>query len=198
MLLDLAVHHVELALPSTGERVLKWAILPHPTREGIDAKVHDEQGRADTARYFMKFLGCSGQSSEKVQALGLLEALPFVAETCHPGMVFQPVVMQVLDKLEDEPLITPEVVLRKVEESGGLPNFKESVFRASLEDHKAADLKIPGKTLARTRVEYRLTNGITIRGPRAAVESLVQVRKLEAGGFEFLIQTPSFKKKYVG
>lgn len=198
LLLDLAVHHVEMTLPSASERVLKWAVLPHPSRRGIDAKVRDEQGRADTARYFMDFLGVAELATEKEQTYGLLDALPEVVEACHPGLVYQPILQGVLADLEQELVITPEVVVHKVKENGQLPNFKEAAFTASLEEHGAAGLNIPGKALSATKIEYRLSNGITIRGPRAAVESMVKITKREDGSIEFTIQAPSYERKYGG
>jgi len=99
--------------------------------------------------------------------------------------------------LKEEEVISPEVVLEKVEECGQLPNFEEHAFRENLDKNKIADLYLIGKTLSQTRVEYHLSNGIVIKGTWVAVENLVQVKSLDGGGFEFTIQSPKFEKKYV-
>jgi nucleoid-associated protein YejK len=197
LLLDLAVHHIDLTLPASGERVLKWAILPHPNRPGLDVKVKDEQGRADTAQYFMNFIGCTERSSQKEQSRGLLEALTVVAEACHPDVDVKPIVQGIVEELVEEKIVSPEVVLQKVEESGELPNFQEQAFREKLDDTKSSDLHIDGKSLTQTRLEYHLSNGIIIRGNWAAVENLVDIKLIDDGGFEFVIRTPKYEKKYV-
>ena len=64
ILLDLAVRTIKQALPDPrGEKILKWAVIPHPSRRTFDLKVKDEQGGTDRAKYFMKFLGCEERPS---------------------------------------------------------------------------------------------------------------------------------------
>ncbi len=49
--------------------VLEWALLPHPTRPSFDVKLKDDEGPAELALYFQRFLGCRARKSPKEQLL---------------------------------------------------------------------------------------------------------------------------------
>jgi Nucleoid-associated protein len=196
ILLDLAVHHIEQTLPDTSDRVLKWAVIPHPTRHTFDVKVKDKEGGADLAQYFMTFLGCEARSTEKQQVQSLLEALPAYAQDYHAHEDWETGVREVIKELESAPIITPEVVTKKVQELNVFEGFQVEAFRSTLANFKAADLDISPKVLRATKIEYELPSGILIRGPIAAMESFVKPIP-QNGDIEFRIRTPSYDKRYV-
>jgi hypothetical protein len=196
ILLDLAVRHIEQALPDPNDRVLKWAVIPHPTRPAFDVKVKDQETGADPAQYFMAFLGCEARPSEKQQVRSLLEALPTYAQEYHAEEDWEAAVRDVVEELEEEPAITPEVVVEKIQELRVLDGFQEKAFRDKLAAFEVEDLYISSIVLRAAKVQYRLPSGIIIKGPRAPMESLVQVASLD-GDIEFRIRTPSYEKSYV-
>ena len=196
VLLDLAVRHIEQALPDPSDRVLKWAVIPHPTRPAFDVKVKDEESGADPAQYFMAFLGCEAKPSERQQARGLLEALPIYAQEYHAEEDWEAAVREVVEELEEEPLITPEVVVEKIQELGVLEGFQEQAFRDKLVGFGAGELYVSSAILRVAKLQYRLPSGIIIKGPHAAMESLVQIVSMD-GDTEFRIRTPSYEKSYV-
>jgi len=195
VLLNLAVRHIEHALPDPRDRVLKWAVIPHPTRRAFDIKAKDEESGADPARYFVDFLDCKPRPSEKEQAHGLIKALTTYAQECHTDEDWETAVHDLITELTKEPVITPTVVVKKVEEIGVLEGFQEEVFRDTLGD-LAEDLYISSSTLRATKIQYKLPSGIIIKGPRGVVESLVQIVPTD-GEVEFRIRATSYKRSYV-
>ena len=196
VLLDLAVRHIEQALPDPGDRILKWAVIPHPTRPAVEFKVKDQESGAAPAQYFMTFLGCEARPSEKQQARGILEALPTYAQEYHAEEDWETAVREVVEELEEEPVITPEVVVEIIQELDVLDGFQEVAFRDKLVEFEAEELYVSSAILRAAKVQYRLPSGIIIKGPRAAMESLIQIVPMD-GDIEFRIRTPSYKKSYV-
>ena len=196
ILLELAVQHVEQSLPDSSDEVLKWAIVPHPTRLNYELKVRDHQARADPAKYFMEFLGCQARLSEKLQVDNLLLVLPSYAKECHPERNWEAAVEQVYTKLESEPAIDIDTVATTVQTLGELPNFDKAGFQDRLSRLQAEPLNITAPALKAAKVQYDLPSGIMIRGPRAIVESVVTIVDL-GGEKEIRIRTPSYEKNYV-
>lgn len=195
-LLELAVRHVEQALPDPRDQVLKWAVLPHPTRPTYHVKAKDQQGGQDPAKYFMNFLGCEVRLSESQQIDNLLKAIPQYAQAFHSEEDWQLAIGELVQELEQEPLVTTKTVVEKIEELRSFEGFNEQAFRETLAKHKAAELAITSRVLGRTKLEYRLPSGIVIRGPRIAMENLVEVYE-DDGQVEFRISSPGYRKKYV-
>jgi hypothetical protein len=196
LLLNLAVERIKRVLPDPRDRVLKWAVIPHPTRAGFDVKAKDEQGGVDPAWYFMDFLDCHAVPSEKRQTKGLLQALTAYAQERHAGEDWEPAVQGLLDQLAARPVITPEVVTETIEKSKTFEGFQPEPFLTVLGDKKAGELRVTADQLQAIQIEYALDNDISIKGPRSVVENLVQVVPLD-GGYEFRIRTPGFQKRYV-
>jgi hypothetical protein len=175
-LMELVVEHLTRALPDPRDPVLKWAIIPHPNRPGFDVKAKDRQGRADLARYFIDFLGCETKPSEGEHVTGLLDALEAYVQTLPATVVPATALREVQAELEAEPIITTATVIEKLKRHDAFAEeFDAEALRRQLAKHEVADLAVRGSTLRRTKIEYRLPSGIIIRGPRAEMESLVQV-----------------------
>ncbi len=197
VLLRLAVRYIEQALPDPRDRVLKWAVIPHPTRRAFDVKAKDEQGGSDPAQYFIDFLDCKCRPSEKKHAHGLLRALSGYAQEQHAAEDWRTAVYELVQELGDEPVITPDVVVKKGEETGVLESFQEQAFRKKLVDFEAEDLYISSSSLRAVKIQYDLSNGIVIRGPRDVMESLVQIVPVNGEEVEFHIRAASYSKNYV-
>jgi nucleoid-associated protein YejK len=195
LLLDLAVRHIEQALPDPSDMVLKWAVIPHPTRSPFDVKVRDQEGGGDPAQYFMDFLGCETKPTEQEQLHSLLDCLPAYASEHHGDEDWKTGVDEVIEELGKKRIITPEVVVETIQEKGIFDGFQEQVFKDEMAHSKAKELYVSPAVLRTTKIQYRLPSGIVIKGPRAAMESLVQIASLN-GDKEFRIRTPSYRKSY--
>jgi nucleoid-associated protein YejK len=183
--------------PDPRDRVLKWAVIPHPTRRAFDVKAKDEQGGSDPAQYFIDFLDCKCRPSEKKHTEGFLRALAGYAQEQHATEDWRTAVYELVQELGDEPVITPDVVVKKVEETGVLESFQEQAFRKKLVDFEAEDLYISSSSLRAVKIQYDLSNGIVIRGPRDVMESLVQIVPVNGEEVEFRIRAASYRKNYV-
>lgn len=195
-LLGLAVQHIRQSFPDPGDKVLKWAVVPHPTRPKYDLKVKDEQGGADPAQYFMAFLGCAPGLSEKKQVAVLLDHLTGYTAQHHPQDDTQSVIEEVLEELVSQDTITTETLVGSIKRQGGLTNFDESAFRQSLVEARAGEVSITPAVVRAVKVQYTLPSGITIKGPRATIERLVNIVQVERG-YEFRIRTPNYERDYV-
>jgi hypothetical protein len=172
---------------------LKWAIIPHPNRPGYDVKAKDQQGRADVARYFIDFLGCETKPSEGEHVTGLLDALQAYALAVPAVTVPKSALREIQAELEAEPIITTATVIEKLKRHDAFADgFDEAALRQHLAQNDVADLAVRGNTLRRTKIEYRLPSGIIIRGPRANMESFVQVVK-RGTTYEIRIQATAKK-----
>jgi hypothetical protein len=196
VLLDLAVQHIEQSFPDPDDKVLKWAIIPHPTRLKYDLKVKDEQGGADPAQYFMSFLGCAPGLSEKKQVAAVLDHLAGYTAQHHPQDDVQGVIEEVLEELVSQETITTETLVDAIKHQGGLTDFDESVFRQSLAEAQVGEVSVTPAIVRAVKVQYSLPSGITIKGPRAAIEKLVEIVQID-GGYEFRIRTPNYERDYV-
>jgi hypothetical protein len=196
LLLDLAVRRIEQVLPDPRDSVLKWAVVPHPTRLAFDVKVRDQEGGGDPAQYFMRFLGCEAKPSEREQLRDLLGLLPEYASKHHRDQDWEAGVRDVIQALEREAVITPEAVVQTIEEMDVFDGFQKRVFRDEMARSQAKELYASPRVLRTTKIRYRLPSGITIEGPRAVMESLVRIVPLN-GDEEFRIRTPSHERRYV-
>lgn len=196
ILLGLAVRQIERALPDPGTRILKWAAIPHPDRPTFDVKVKDQEAARDPAQYFMAFLGCEARLSAKEQAKVLLDTIPAYAQEYHPKEDWKAAAREVVEELEEEPVITPEVVKKKIQELGVLADFQEQAFQGKLVDAKVEDLHISPHDLQQRHIQYKLLpTNIIIRGPWAVMDDLVEIVPLN-DDVEFRIRTPEYRKSY--
>ena len=104
---------------------------------------------------------------------------------------------ELVQELGDEPVITPDVVVKKVEETGALEDFQEQAFREKLAAFEAEDLYISSSSLRAVKIQYDLSNEIVIKGPRDVMESLVQIVPVNGEEVEFRIRAASYRKSYV-
>lgn len=179
LLLNLAVRHIDGALPDPN-RVLKWAITPHPTRRAYDVKIKDFSNSREPAQYFMKFLGCEAEESEKAQ-------INVVFQKLTPGaagmLVHHLGQMDIAD-------IDNRVLLDAASESGALSDAETETLR------QLPAVLISAKAFQMAKIEYKLKNEIIIKGPRAAMEAITIVHHGE-DDHSFTINTTGYEKKYV-
>jgi hypothetical protein len=183
LLLDLAVEHIEQALPDpdSGNRVLKWAITPHPTRP-YDVKIKDSQSTPDPAIYFMKFLGCEARKTERQQVGDLLRILPPTA------------LNKLVPKIEAASL-AGRVSFDSIEKSNTLTKHQLEALDRGLVTAGSRDLNISSKAIETAKLGYRLSNEIVIKGPLAAMKG-VTIEQVGKNDYEFRIRTTSYEKFY--
>ena len=196
ILLDLAVQSIDQALPSIDDRLLKWAVIPHPTRPAFDVKVRDDQASPDIAQYFIDFLGCEERKTEKEQLEDFFTAFPEYAAENHSEQDWPAAVEQVYRNLESIPLITPTAVEHTVAAAGVLPGFDALQFQQRLQDYEIQDLNVRSSVLRGARKVIKLSNGIEIKGPREAIESGVKIEEVPGEGFRIILTTADILEGY--
>lgn len=201
ILLNLAVQTIKQALPDPhGDKVFKWAVIPHPNRRTFELKVKDEQLGTDRAQYFMKFLGCEEKPSAIEQTHVMVNVLQdFAKENVPKGLDFRPPIRRVVEKIaESEIAITLETIVKTVKESDTFDKVDEAKLRKKFEEANAKDICIPPEKLRDTKIEYDLPNGIIIKGPREAMEDYIKIEEKENRKVVIQIETTSdYKMKYV-
>lgn len=195
-LLELAVRHVEQALPDPKDQLLKWAVLPHPTRPVFAVKAQDKEGSLDPAQYFIDFLGCQREPNELEQFKGVLQALREYGEEHHADEDWEPRIQDLKLWLERENEITYSNLVAHIVQNGVFRGFDETRFQGKLAKYHAASLHITDSTLPKIKFEYSLPGGIIIRGPWVAMENQVQVEQT-GEGVKFTILATSFEGDYV-
>jgi nucleoid-associated protein YejK len=190
VLLGLAVRHIEQALPDPGAQVLKWTVVPHPTRPAFHAKVKDKEGKG-VARYFVDFIGCVVKPNEKEQIVSLLEFLPTYIKKHHPDIDDKIAVNDLIFQLEQTGIITPEVTAEEMNDMEVFKDFKKQVFLKELKKSSAAELYISSRVLRATKIQYQLPGNIIIKGPRAVMEGLLDITNIN-GDKKICIRTSRF------
>lgn len=194
-LLDLAVQHVEQVLPGPETGVLKWAILPHPTRPTFDTKLKDHEGDEDIALYFQDFLGCEPRRSPKEQVQILREELVAYAKRNHPDEDWRSGVADTLDDLKQKERVDLSAVEESLRERSGLQDVDTEGLRQGLRERRSEDLDFSPTVLRTARLRYTLDNGIVIRGPLDVMESAVTILPVD-GGWEFVIRAARYDEEY--
>ena len=201
VLLDLAVRTIKQALPDPrGEKILKWAVIPHPSRRAFELKVKDEQGGSDRAKYFMKFLGCDERPSAIEQSQVMVDVLhDFAKENLTKGLDYKIPVNSIVERIaESDTEITLDTVVKSVQQSGAFDRFDKDKLERKFEEADAKDICIPPEKLRDIKIQYKLTSGITIKGPRSAMESYLKIEKKDNGKIVIQIESTSdYEKKYV-
>jgi|GEM_PF-1908770 len=203
ILMELAVRSVEEALPEPGDRVLKWALIPHPPAEGapspFELKLRDEQQRGvDPAAYFEQFLGCAARPSVKQEVDAAFQMIEEYGRELHPGEDWQRKLEPLVQGLgEDGEAVTTEALARAVERAGMFAGFDRPAFLAKLAASEARTMAVASLRFRQARIRYDLTpSNIVVSGPAAAMEDEAQVKVVEtAGGYEIRLFTPSLRKK---
>lgn len=198
---NFAIKHIDQALPDPGEKVLKWAVIPHPTRPKFDAKIKDEQRGDDLAQYYMDFLGCIKEKSEKIQASGVLETIDSYSQEIHHLKERECKIVSnaISEKLgEGDRDITPSILAETIEELGIYKDgFKKEPFLKKLEEKVGPNLCINQSIIRKTKIEYTLSNGITIKGPLSIINNSLQMKE-EGNKVLFIIETDrNYQEKHV-
>ena len=202
---ELDVRQLDNCLPEPDEqRLYKAALMPHPQRDDVALKVHDDQSRAEPAQHFTRFLGCTLLETEKAQVSGVMEALGRYAdddpERDTPFTFNQELLGKVpdlFDRLtaEREP-VTYQSLVDAVEEVGVFTDFSPSNFGAELARTPAVGLQAQPESFERARMRYVLPNGITIAGPARTIMREVTLDETRAG-IEFRIASDrDFETEY--
>jgi hypothetical protein len=185
------VEEIMQALPKAeSDRVLKCAVVGHPTREDCDLKFRDNQSTYDPAQYFRDFLGCQIRPSERTQVRGVFHSIDsYAAENnlVPDWLQRAPVFMDALAR-QPEP-ITFETLVETARSAAIFPGCSESDLREILgAEIEPEEVYLSQGSLALSKMAYHLPGGIVIRGPIAAMDALVSVSPLN-GGFDFHITT---------
>lgn len=181
ILLDLAVRHIEQALPDPGDRVLKWAVTPNPDRQ-LDVKIKDIESKGDPTKYFMTFLGCEQPGrTVKQQVNDVLGIVPAHAVVELSGIVNQ------LPNIDVRPL-SPSIKQSKV-----LTEPQKAELSKKLGELE--NLGIPPQAIQTARLGYRLSNSIVIKGPLAAMQG-VKILRVGKNNFEFRVTANDYKVIY--
>lgn len=196
VLLDLAVQSIDQALPSVDDRLLKWALIPHPTRPAFDVKVRDDQAGVDIAQYFMEFLGCEERKTEKEQLEDFFVAFPAYASENHAHQDWRAALQKVYKELETVPMINPQAVERTASTSGVLEGFDPGRFEQCLRDYEIDDLNIRASFLRGARRVIKLSNGIEIKGPREAIDEALQIEDIPGEGYRIILWASDFIEGY--
>ena len=194
-LLELAVEHVEQVLPAPETGVLKWAILPHPTRPTFGAKLKDHEGDEDIALYFQEFLGCEPRRSPKQQVQILRDVLVAYGKQHHPDEDWRSGVADTLDALKQKERVDLAEVEACLKERSGLEGVDTAAVREGLRDRRCEDLDFSPLVLQTARLRYTLDNGIVIRGPLDVMQSAVRILPAD-GGWEFVIRAARYDEEY--
>lgn len=200
LLLDLAVKTINQVLPEPSEKILKWAIIPHPARNMFDLKVKDEQSGTDRALYFMKFLGCEEKPSAVQQTKVMVDVLKtYASENAPKELDCKSAVNLIVENIsKSDATITVDSVIAAVSESKIFDHFDDASLKRKFEDANVPDLCIPSDKLRDTKILYNLSSGILIKGPRDAMENYVRVETKDSGMVIICIETTSdYEIKYV-
>lgn len=204
ILLRLAVQSIQEALPEPGDRVLKWALIPHPPAEGVlspfELKLRDEQqSGVEIAVYFEKFLGCAARLSVKHEVNKVFGVIEQYAKEHHPKQQEwqRKIEAFVQDLSEGEEAVTTEVLTDKVEKAALFPDFNRPAFQAKLAASDAREMRVAPAHFRQAYIHYYLEpSKIKISGPLEAMEDEQQVEVKEtAGGYEIRIFSPKLWKE---
>ncbi len=185
VLLGLAVEQIERALPEVSDRVLKWAVIPHPGRR-TGLKIRDQEGTPDPAQYFVDFLGCR-LSRTVTEDLG--DTIGAVEETLtrqldeRTARSAAPLVFGMLKELDQVTSQAIEETLGKAaKRRKGLAGLAEVKAGKELQDAMHArgldQVRLPGQVLRRSKLRYQLSEGIHIEGPWEAMKRRVNKKKV--------------------
>jgi 37-kD nucleoid-associated bacterial protein len=200
ILLKLAVAHIQEALPEPGDRVLKWALIPHPPvaddSSQFDLKLRDEQqAKIDPAAYFEGFLGCVSQPSTNQEIREVGRVVREYAEERHPRQDWRPKLDTIVRSLgEGKEVVTPAVVASKIEQAAVFTGFDRKVFQKRLAASGARDMRIGPERFRSARIRYELPSGIVIHGPADKMEEKVTV-VATADGYLIQVSTSDYTKK---
>lgn len=198
LLLELAAKHVRYELPEPGERVLKWAITPHPSNPEYQIKLRDEQG-PELAIYFARFLECEDYIPEPDQASTVIErALTHARDKERLAQVPQAIQQLLAKAAQAGRAIDLDELMNWLAEVGLVEAGDRDAFEDTLADTPAERLRVASDVLQRLRVEYRLKPcSLVISGNIADVLSLVDVTE-QGGQYRFCMEAPDYAVRVRG
>lgn len=197
ILLELAVEHVDLALPEPGAALLKWAIVPHPADRRIGAKLRDKQN-ADNAAYFLTFLSATTRPKDP-QAIEIIEdsAIQAIADQ-HPDVPLQKekiteATEEIAEELGKGGEVSAEKVAKVYAAKTGLAIETQHVKKPL----KQAGITKPVKAQRPEEVPdhwvtWRLDNEVSISGRASVLKKQVKRRRLQSGVIEFTTRATSY------
>lgn len=202
-LFDFSVQDVEQALPrADSRRVLKCAVIRHPTRDDYDLKFRDKQNAREPAKYFREFLECPEWSSDRSQMQHVADIAKEYVEKKLKEKKLEPselsrTVPALVERLEErKELVTADTVVETAREMGIVERKSDENELKDVMSKRLLDIHISGERVNFTRMAYQLPNDIVIKGPIADMKNLVHFSSLN-GGFEFKVSCPGpFKVVY--
>lgn len=183
ILLDLAVEHIELALPDP-KGVLKWALLPHPALPEVGAKFKDRQiSDVESAVYFMTYLGATVRRRDNIAINAVMDAAGTYLQQEHPDRHVKAklpdVAKGVTDHLAAGKTLTPTKIVQIVKDKTGVREVDPRKLKAALKQKQVAEVRLARpKAIPHQTVTYELDNKIRISGPSTAMENQVQVEEV--------------------
>ena len=178
--LELAARRVEYELPQPGDRVLKWAVMPHPTNEEFEIKLRDEQGDREPAFYFIDFLECRDYASGGWQAAQAIElVLQHSKEKRRLQAARKGATQVATNASHSQEAVTLPTLLEWIKDSGLVREAELDAFEERIRSSPAAGLRARPEMFKRLRLTYELSTGIKVSG--TLLEVLGQV-KVQHGG----------------
>lgn len=194
-LLRIAVQHLDFALPEPGDRVLKWAIAPHPSEERYQVKLRDEQGDRDPAFYFVDFLQCKDFEAERDQAAtALTELQEMLKDLGRPEAPKKGVPKVLATATAARKPVTSDMIIQWALRRGLIQQKEVADLRKRLDTSKAAGMAVSPSAFANLGMQYTLKGGggITISGRLVDVLSLVDITR-DGADYVFNITTPDYQ-----
>lgn len=170
---NIRVEYIPYILPRTnGDRVVKCAIIRHPTRDDKDLKLRDNQGN-EPANYFLDFLGCRCVLSEERQIKRMINVLETYAGNCKAELRLENDIPAIFSDIEDGVLINNDSFINAVQQSGIFKEFNRDDFKKVVEN-KRCQFEIRNKCMNDGIITYYLPNGIVIEGRMNAMNTLIK------------------------
>jgi hypothetical protein len=187
------------ALPrANSNRVLKCAVIRHPTSDEYDLKFRDNQSKGDPAQYFGKFLGCQVGPSEKTQVRKFIKGIEKYLKEHKSVVDWSTKAPALIGELarQSEP-ITFDTFKETVRNTGLFSGRDEREVEEILSKKvKPGELYIPKESASFSNMAYNLSNDIVIRGPIDRMLDFVEITS-QNGKVIFKIESdPDYKITY--
>jgi len=180
MLLELAASRVAYELPEPGDRVLKWAVTPHPAGADFQIKLRDEQQRdVEPAYYFVEFLECQDFENEGRLAARFVAQVLEHAKDERRLQAARTGVSRVAGQAGssaarvDLPTLVQWVQKAGLVKDGELASFENRLRQAGVDR-----LQAPPNVFNNLQLSYVLSTGITISGSLSDILNQVQIKRV--------------------
>jgi hypothetical protein len=174
----LDVEEILQALPkANSNRVLKCAVVGHPTSKDYDLKFRDHQGGGETAQYFGEFLGCYIRSSDKKQMQKFFKSIEEYLQKNNKSAFWlekAPVLISEFSR-QARPLDFNDLV-RTTQRVGVFPGHNTTAVKKILgEKMKPEEVYFSKDFSGPKTMTYSLPSGISINGPIGAMNDYVRI-----------------------